>query len=169
MEAQLAAIEAFAKAHGCELIATYREVETGNVDRNLPQRGCCSQGESAILVSKLDRLGGTVEFNAGLVPKLPFVVTELDHDVEPFTFHLFVALAQKEPALISERTKAALAAAKARGTTKDGRPSHRHNMGTIHSRPERSLKIRWTILRAGENASNRLPLENCLNPELNWR
>jgi DNA invertase Pin-like site-specific DNA recombinase len=37
--------------------------------------------------------------------------------VGPFILHLFAALAEKERALISRRTKAALAAAKARGVT----------------------------------------------------
>ena len=48
---------------------------------------------------------------------LPFVVAELGSDVDPFILHLFAALAEKERALISVRTKAALAAAKARGVT----------------------------------------------------
>jgi DNA invertase Pin-like site-specific DNA recombinase len=43
------------------------------------------------------------------------VVAELGADVDPFILHLFAALAEKERALISVRTKAALAAAKARG------------------------------------------------------
>jgi DNA invertase Pin-like site-specific DNA recombinase len=42
---------------------------------------------------------------------------ELGTDVDPFILHLFAALAEKERALISVRTKAALAAAKARGVT----------------------------------------------------
>src|ERR1700691_5183966 len=48
---------------------------------------------------------------------MPFVVAELGSDVDPFILHLFAALAEKERALISARTKAALAAAKARGVT----------------------------------------------------
>jgi len=43
------------------------------------------------------------------------VVTELGADVDPFVLHLFAALAQKERALISQRTKDGLAQAKARG------------------------------------------------------
>ncbi len=39
----------------------------------------------------------------------------LGPDVEPFLLHLYAALAEKERAVISQRTKAALAAAKARG------------------------------------------------------
>jgi DNA invertase Pin-like site-specific DNA recombinase len=46
---------------------------------------------------------------------VPFVVAELGSDVDPFILHLFAALAEKERSMIATRTKAALAAAKARG------------------------------------------------------
>jgi DNA invertase Pin-like site-specific DNA recombinase len=47
--------------------------------------------------------------------RVPFIVAELGVDTDPFLLHLYAALAQKERALISARTKAALAQAKARG------------------------------------------------------
>jgi DNA invertase Pin-like site-specific DNA recombinase len=50
-----------------------------------------------------------------MVEKVPFICTELGADADPFMLHLFAALAEKERAVISQRTKAALAAAKARG------------------------------------------------------
>jgi DNA invertase Pin-like site-specific DNA recombinase len=43
-------------------------------------------------------------------------VTELGADTDPFVLHLFAALAEKERAMISQRTKGGLAAAKARGS-----------------------------------------------------
>ena len=49
--------------------------------------------------------------------RVPFIVTELGVDTDPFMLHIYAALAQKERALISARTKAALKAAKARGVT----------------------------------------------------
>jgi DNA invertase Pin-like site-specific DNA recombinase len=49
--------------------------------------------------------------------RVAFIVSELGADTDPFVLHLFAALAEKERALISQRTKAGLAAAKARGTT----------------------------------------------------
>jgi hypothetical protein len=55
-------------------------------------------------------------FISGLMAhKTPFLVADLGPDVEPFLLHLYAALAEKERAVISQRTKAALAAAKARG------------------------------------------------------
>jgi DNA invertase Pin-like site-specific DNA recombinase len=47
--------------------------------------------------------------------RVPFVVAELGADVEPFMLHLHAALAERERKVISERTIAALAAAKAGG------------------------------------------------------
>jgi DNA invertase Pin-like site-specific DNA recombinase len=72
--------------------------------------------KAAVVVSKLDRLSRDVHFISGLMAhKVPFIVTELGSDVDPFVLHLYAALAEKERALISQRTKAGLAAAKARG------------------------------------------------------
>jgi DNA invertase Pin-like site-specific DNA recombinase len=69
-----------------------------------------------VAVAKLDRLSRNVHFISGLMAhKVPFLVAELGPDVDPFVLHLFAALAEKERALISTRTRQALAAAKARG------------------------------------------------------
>ena len=74
-----------------------------------------------VLVTKLDRLSRDVHFVAGLmVQRVPFLVAELGPDVDPFMLHVYAALAEKERALISERTKAALQAAKVR-LAKQGR------------------------------------------------
>ena len=47
--------------------------------------------------------------------RVPFVVAELGADADPFMLHLYAALAEKERSLISQRTRDALKAAKARG------------------------------------------------------
>jgi DNA invertase Pin-like site-specific DNA recombinase len=68
------------------------------------------------VVAKLDRLSRDVHFISGLMAhRVPFIAVELGSDVDPFILHLFAALAEKERAMISARTKAALTAAKARG------------------------------------------------------
>ena len=69
-----------------------------------------------LVVWKLDRLSRDVHFISGLmVHRIPFIVAELGTDIDPFMLHIHAALAQKERALISERTKAALRAAKGKG------------------------------------------------------
>jgi DNA invertase Pin-like site-specific DNA recombinase len=73
------------------------------------------------VVAKLDRLSRDVYFISGLMAqRVPFLVVELGSDVDPFILHLFAALAEKERAMIGARTKAALAAAKARGVKLGG-------------------------------------------------
>jgi DNA invertase Pin-like site-specific DNA recombinase len=70
----------------------------------------------SVVVAKLDRLSRDVAFVSGLMSqKVPFIVAELGPDADPFMLHLYAALAEKERAMISARTKAALAAAKAKG------------------------------------------------------
>ena len=74
-----------------------------------------------MVVSKLDRLSRDVHFISGLMrERVPFIVTELGADTDPFMLHIYAALAEKERRLISERTKASLAAAKARGVKLGG-------------------------------------------------
>jgi DNA invertase Pin-like site-specific DNA recombinase len=69
-----------------------------------------------VIVSKLDRLSRDVAFISGLMAqRVPFIVAELGADADPFMLHLYAALAEKERRLISERTKAALAAKKEKG------------------------------------------------------
>jgi DNA invertase Pin-like site-specific DNA recombinase len=55
-----------------------------------------------------------------MVHPVPFLVAELGPDVDPFILHQFAAHAEKERAMVSTRTKVALAAAKARGVKLGG-------------------------------------------------
>jgi DNA invertase Pin-like site-specific DNA recombinase len=123
LAAQQDAINRFAAAEGREVIAEYVEVETGKGADALDRRpqlaaaiAAARKHKAAVIVSKLDRLSRDVHFISGLmVHKVPFIVAELGPDVDPFVLHLYAALAEKERALISQRTKAGLAAAKAKG------------------------------------------------------
>jgi DNA invertase Pin-like site-specific DNA recombinase len=76
-------------------------------------------------VAKLDRLSRDVHFISGLMThKTPFIVAELGADADPFMLHLYAALAEKERAMISRRTKDALAAKKAQGVALGGLRAH---------------------------------------------
>src|SRR6185312_3930565 len=113
----------FAQAQNTAIIAEYIEVETGKgadaLDRRPQLAAALAAAKAAkcpVLVSKLDRLSRDVAFIAGLMAqRVPFVVAELGPDADPFMMHVYAALAEKERRLISARTRAALAAAKARG------------------------------------------------------
>lgn len=123
IEAQRAAVQRFAAAEGFELVSEHVEVETGKgadaLDRRPKLAAALWQARKSrcpILVAKLDRLSRDVHFISGLMAhKVPFIVAELGTDADPFMLHLYAALAEKERALISARTKAALAAKKAQG------------------------------------------------------
>ena len=125
IEAQREALERFAASEGFQILRVFVEVETGKgsdaLDRRPQLAAALSEARRqrcSVAVAKLDRLSRDVHFISGLMAhRVPFVVAELGPDVDPFILHLFAALAQKERAMISARTKAALAAAKARGVT----------------------------------------------------
>jgi DNA invertase Pin-like site-specific DNA recombinase len=84
-------------------------------------RALARQRKAPIIVAKLDRLSRDVHYISGLMKhRVPFIVTELGTDTDPFLLHIYAALAEKERALISRRTNDALAAAKARGVRLGG-------------------------------------------------
>jgi DNA invertase Pin-like site-specific DNA recombinase len=128
IEAQREALERFAVSEGFTLGRVFVEVETGKGADALERRPQLAAALSearrqrcSVGVAKLDRLSRDVHFISGLMAhRVPFVVAELGPDVDPFILHLFAALAEKERAMISVRTKAALAAAKARGVVLGG-------------------------------------------------
>ena len=123
LEAQREAIARFAQAEGFEIVAEHVEVETGKGADALDRRPVLKTAledarkiKAPVIVAKLDRLSRDVAFIAGLMAqRVPFVVAELGVDADPFMLHLYAALAEKERALISQRTKDALARAKANG------------------------------------------------------
>ena len=123
IEAQREALARFATEAGYEIAAEYVEVETGKGSDALERRPQLAAAlakarttRCSVAVAKLDRLSRDVHFVSGLMAhRVPFVVVELGPDVDPFVLHLYAALAEKERALISGRTKSALAAAKAKG------------------------------------------------------
>jgi DNA invertase Pin-like site-specific DNA recombinase len=143
IEAQRQALAKFAATEGFEIVAEFTEVETGKGSDALDRRPQLAAAlakarslRSPIAVAKLDRLSRDVHFISGLmVHRVLFVVAELGADVDPFVLHLFAALAEKERALISSRTKSALAAAKARGVAL-GNP----NINAARSQAVKALK-----------------------------
>src|SRR5499427_3353365 len=124
LEAQQAALAKFAEAEGFRFLQTFCETESGANDSRPQLNAAIERARKAkapIIVAKLDRLSRDVHFISGLMKhRVAFIVSELGADTDPFLLHIYAALAEKERALISRRTKDALAAAKARGVVIGG-------------------------------------------------
>ena len=125
LEAQRAAVKHFTAAGGHTLVAEFLEVESGRkADR--PQLAAaltsCRLHRATLIIAKLDRLARNVAFIANLMDGgVEFVACDMPH-ANRLTLHLLAAIAEHEREMISQRTKAALQAAKARGV-KLGNPN----------------------------------------------
>jgi DNA invertase Pin-like site-specific DNA recombinase len=123
LEAQQSAISRFCEAEGFDVHAAFIEIETGKGADALERRPqlaaallAARKASCPVIVAKLDRLSRDVAFIAGLMAqRVPFIVTELGANADPFMLHIYAALAEQERRMISTRTKSALGAAKARG------------------------------------------------------
>ena len=114
---QRKAVASFAGAEGFEIVAEFTEVETGKGSGGLLKAAlkAAKKARCEVAVAKLDRLSRDVAFISGLMAqRVPFIVTALGRNVDPFMLHIYAAMAQQERAMISRRTKEALTAAKAR-------------------------------------------------------
>ena len=127
LEAQQAALQRFAQTEGFEIVELFVEVESGKHDadkRPVLAKALtrAKRDRAPILVAKLDRLSRDVHYISGLMKhNVPFIVAEFGVDTDPFMLHIYAALAEKERRMISERTRHALQAAKARGIRVVGR------------------------------------------------
>ena len=125
LEAQRRDIDIFLKTFSevpWEVVGEFCDILSGKND-DRPQLvkalDLAKRKGAQLLVSKLDRLSRDVEHIARLMKLVEIKVATMPN-ADPFQMHLFAALAEKERRFIGERTKAALAAAKARGTKLGG-------------------------------------------------
>jgi DNA invertase Pin-like site-specific DNA recombinase len=119
LDAQREQVRAFLSVRGWPPFAEYVEVESGKKnDRPELQKALnhCRLAGATLCIAKLDRLGRNVHFISGLMESgVDFVAADAP-DKDRFMLHVRAAFAEEEARKISERTKAALAAAKAKGT-----------------------------------------------------
>ena len=128
LDAQRAAITAAAKEAGATIVAEYQEQESGrNTSRAaLGQAVADTLTRRAVLVvAKHDRLSRNIAFASQIIftRRVPVKILNFPDDAttDPLFFGIYFGLAQKEAEMISQRTRAALAAKKAQGA-KLGRP-----------------------------------------------
>lgn len=127
LEAQKAALEDYCARQGYEVAEWFTEIASAKghtlKDRPVLDKALrlARKTKRRVLVSRLDRLSRDVAFVSTLMAeRVAFEVAEFGPEVDPFMLHIYAAIAQKERQLISERTKAALKAAKARGVQLGG-------------------------------------------------
>lgn len=118
IESQRAAVEGYAHGGGHRIVAEYVEVESGKRNdrpKLVEALTACRLHRATLCIAKLDRLSRSVGFISRLQDgDVDFVACDAPY-ANRFMINLFAAIAEHEREMISERTKAALAAAKARG------------------------------------------------------
>ncbi|SFI70252.1 recombinase family protein [Planctomicrobium piriforme] len=118
LDGQRSAVREFAERQGATILRDYTEVESGKKSDRielLKAIGHAKLAKATLVVAKLDRLSRNVAFLSSLMESgVDFVACD-NPNANRLTVHILAAVAEDEAQRISDRTKAALAAAKARG------------------------------------------------------
>ena len=151
LEAQRVAVEDFLNGGNWELVEEFTEVESGSrKDRPELERAmaACRKHKATLVIAKLDRLARNVAFVANLMESgVEFVAVDMPQ-ANKLTVHILAAVAEHEREMISQRTRDALAAAKARGV-KLGNP----NIAMARAKGQLVIKS-----KADKHAQNILPV-----------
>lgn len=118
IEAQREAVERYAAGVSEPIRATYTEIESGML-KDRPELAAalkeCRRTKSVLLIARLDRLSRSLSFIAQLLEAGVEIRAADMPEANRMMLQMLAVFAEHERRLISERTKAALAAAKARG------------------------------------------------------
>jgi DNA invertase Pin-like site-specific DNA recombinase len=162
LEAQQAAINAFLKPGDILILPPFVEVESGKRnDRPQLQEAIklCKRTGATLLIAKLDRLARNVAFIANLMEAgVSFVAVDMPN-VNRLTVHILAAVAEDEAERISQRTKAALQAAKERGKVLGG------FRGVVPTEEDRRTAAEALKAKADRSAHYVLPIIQNLQAE----
>jgi DNA invertase Pin-like site-specific DNA recombinase len=126
LEGQIHTVHTYATTTGAKILASYQEIESGRrSDRPMLGKAIAHANRSGatLVIAKLDRLARNVHFLSGLMEAgVDFTACDNPH-ASRLTIHVLAVLAEHEARMISERTKLALAAYRARGGVL-GRPAN---------------------------------------------
>jgi DNA invertase Pin-like site-specific DNA recombinase len=158
LEAQRAAIEAFASGRKATVLRTFTEVESGklNARPELEKALHLAKVTGAILViAKLDRLSRNAAFLLALRDSgVRFIAADMP-DANELTVGIMALVAQQEREAISKRTQEALMAAKARGV-KLGNPNGAAALARAGKGNEAAVRAQQNSAR--EHAERLLPV-----------
>jgi DNA invertase Pin-like site-specific DNA recombinase len=151
LEAQREAVARHVAGAAGVIVAEFTEIESGKKN-DRPQiaaaLAACRLRRATLVIAKLDRLARNVAFISNLMESaVDFVACDNPHATR-LTIHILAAVAEHEREMISQRTIAALAAAKARGV----------KLGNPHLRPgSRSVARQARTQNADAHAADVLP------------
>jgi len=157
LHAQRAAVAAYIAGRG-ELAGEFTEIESGKkADR--PQLAAAldlaAKRRAVLVIARLDRLARNVAFIANLMDsRAEFVACDMPQATR-LTLHILAAVAEHEREAISQRTKVALAAARARGT----------RLGNPNAAPARALAAVKLRANAARFAAAVLPIIDSLKAQ----
>ena len=157
LEAQQAAVLAFQARSGVEVLTSFTEVETGRRSDRPELAKAIAHAKRAgatLVVAKLDRLARNVAFTSALMESgVDFLACDNPH-ANRLTIHILAAVAEDEARRISERTKAALAAAKRRGVKLGAARPECRNL-TNHARANGAKAAGRTVKQQADEALHR--------------
>ena len=162
LEAQQSAVQNFLKATSGNSLVELVEVESGkNCERPKLQEAIalCQVYNATLLVAKLDRLARDAHFLLGLQKSGVEFVAADNPNANKLTVGILAVVAQNEAEMISQRTKAALQAAKARGVKLGG---YRGYTPTSGNRQKGHEKLTENANRKAQRLS---PILQHINPE----
>src|SRR5215470_8458553 len=162
LDAQREAVSRHVAAAQGVLVDEFTEIESGKKN-DRPQIAAaiaaCRLRRATLIIAKLDRLARNVFFISSLMESgVDFVACDNPHATR-LTIHILAAVAEHEREMISARTKAALAAAKARGV-KLGNPclkpgDTRHARAALSERADRHTRDVLPYIEAARKAGAR--------------
>jgi len=146
---------------GAELIAEYTEVESGRKNdrpKLAEALAACRLHRATLIIAKLDRLARNVAFVSNLMESgVEFEAVDFPQ-ANRLTIHILSAVAEHEARMISDRTRAALAAAKARGVRLGG---FRNRAGTCNDLARaRAARTDKAVRRASDLRTTILEIQN---------
>lgn len=132
LDAQKSSVSSYAHYANLDITQEFTEIETGKgsrankrVEIHKAIQAAKEKG-AVLLIAKLDRLARNVHFVSSLMDSgIDFIAVDMP-EANRLTIHIMAAMAEHEARAISERTKAALAVAKARGVQLGLHPNSRN-------------------------------------------
>jgi DNA invertase Pin-like site-specific DNA recombinase len=132
LEAQQASVRAFVTAQGWTLVAEFSDIASGKEDSRPGFQAAlarCRQLGAVLVAARLDRITRRAHTLSQLLEDGYSIRAADMPGADDLMMRIYAAMAQKERELISERTRAALAAARARGTALGGDRGYRPPAG----------------------------------------